>query len=938
MNDNIITSLDTLISTATATAATTAANTINILQTTTSTSATTALVLSTLQSIDLNLNSTKKFCSDLDFITRLLYFITGECSLLFDDKYDLIQFLKPISKYSGYFSIIAWLFAQVPQVIKNYSDKSVDGLSLGFLICWFSGDFLNLTSCLLTDAMAFQILLSSYYCMIDILLATQYYYYSQLYHNPYSRFYHRKKAQKLKTVKTPKSILREQLLQDSDIVEYLQKNNNNNNNNNSIYNNDSNYDALIENSTNSTNITNKKHIIREMDQDENSPLLKQIPVTNIEIPRRGLNNINTTMSNNNNNNTVNNYGSNNDEDEDEDPNTNSKNRRQPNLFNNGGGNSFTKMISSSFIIGFNKVNGFPIMNSFTETDESEVPTEPQPQPQPQPPSTPHKPIKHRPSAFDQIVTFIVGFINSLLSMNSHQFGKTLAWLCTFLYLSSRIPQIITNYKLRSTKGISIKLFFCALTGNLLYSISLLTCESSVIGGEISKEFWKDEISYFIGAVGTVVFDLIVLLQWYIWDYKPLHQYNKNNHNHHHNHHTHHMIGNNHVSYVKSPTSRNMGNDSNINKESGTTNNELRHSSSKPIVILSPNHVRKLSELTPLSPIDFLMDDHIGMGQSVSQQSVLSNLQLNNNNSNNQSSVQLHNNGNNMNTTNNNKYFGTSSVSHSLAQSFIKDHSTMNLHHQNYHSTGIHPISNSNSNSTNNIVTSTHKLVMSQLDNQPLKFTKNNTSFPNSFKDTMSMDSNNSIDGNIIPNSTNNSKIRPSSSKYNTFNDDEFNTTITSIGSGSCTARLSSYTNGSNKQQQQNSSSETIQQINNSGKSRNSPIMNLHSNYNTGYNNHKSSDSIKSFNGQSSDNNNNNNHSFKRPDFLYNTNLTISSIYPDTNSNNNNNNNNNNSPNNHHVGNSVNHLNVNIKNLGTHSSRSNSNNSRHSNTTHISTSA
>ncbi|OWB84717.1 hypothetical protein B5S33_g3367 [[Candida] boidinii] len=922
MNDNIITSIDTLIS------STTTTNTIPIIPTTTAT----ALVLSTLHSIDLTLNSNKKFCSDLDFITRLLYFITGECSLLFDDKYDLIQFLKPISKYSGYFSIIAWLFAQVPQVIKYYSDKSVDGLSLGFLICWFSGDFLNLTSCLLTDAMAFQILLSSYYCIIDVLLATQYYYYSQLYHNPYSRFYHRKKAQRLKTVKTPKSILREHLLQDSDIMEFLK----NKSNGNSIYN-DHNSDGLIENSTNGLKNSNKKHIIREMDQDENSPLLKQIPVTNIEIPRRGINNINTTMTNNN---RVNNYGSsNNDENEDGvtdyNKNNNNNTRRQPNLFNNGGGNSFTKMISSSFIIGFNKVNGFPIMtSSFTDTDTPEDSTKP----------TPHKPIKHRPSAFEQIVTFIVGFINSIVSMNSHQFGKTLAWLCTFLYLSSRIPQIITNHKLRSTKGISIKLFFCALTGNLLYSISLLTCESSVIGGEISKEFWKDEISYFIGAVGTIVFDIIVLSQWYIWDYKPLHQHSKNNHNHHH------TIGNNHVAYVKSP-SRNMGNDG-VYKESGTGNatgannsESRRHSSSKPIVILSPNHVRKLSELTPLSPIDFLMDDHIGMGQSVSQQSVLSNLQLNSNN--NQNSVQLHNNGSYLNNTNNNnnKNCGTSSVSHSLAQSFIKDHSISNSHHQNYHST------NSISNLTNNIMPSTHKLVMSQLDNQPLKITKNTTSFPSSFKDTMSISS---IYGNTAINTgtnhttgsnNNNPKLRSSSSKYNNPNDGECNTTITSIGSGSCTGRLPGHTNGSNNKQQQqynhhsNSSSETIQQIISTGKSRDSPNMNFHGQYNTGYKNFKSSDSVKSFNGQSSDNNSNsnsNNHGIKKPDFLYNTNLTISTIYPETN--NNNNNNSNNSPSNHHAGNSMNHLSINMNNSGTHSSRSNSSNSRYSNTTHISSSA
>ncbi|ODV85494.1 hypothetical protein CANARDRAFT_183333, partial [[Candida] arabinofermentans NRRL YB-2248] len=301
--------------------------------------------------------------------------------------------LKPVSKYSSYLSITAWLFAQLPQVIKNYSDKSVDGLSLGFLACWFMGDFLNFTSCLLTDAMAFQLLLSTYYLIIDLILGVQYYYYSAMYHNPHSRFYHKNKSRKLKQLKSPRSALRDTLIHHAETMEAAE--------------------AAI----------NEGRIVREHIGD-------------------GI-------------------------------------FRQNN-------NSITKLISSSFIVGFSKVQGLPITTEFATS-----------------------------GSINNSAIFKI--IHSILTMSQSTLGKVLAWSCTSLYLSSRIPQIITNYKAHSTSGISMKLILFALLGNLFYSISLITCKASLVGGKVSQEFWNAELSYLIGALGTVLFDSIVILQWYHWD-------------------------------------------------------------------------------------------------------------------------------------------------------------------------------------------------------------------------------------------------------------------------------------------------------------------------------------------------------------------------------------------------------------------------------------
>ena len=56
---------------------------------------------------------------------------------------------------------------------------------------------------------------------------------------------------------------------------------------------------------------------------------------------------------------------------------------------------------------------------------------------------------------------IYRMIQFFLTMNSLRLGKILAWMCTTLYLVSRIPQIYTNYKLQSTSGVSMKLIIFA---------------------------------------------------------------------------------------------------------------------------------------------------------------------------------------------------------------------------------------------------------------------------------------------------------------------------------------------------------------------------------------------------------------------------------------------------------------------------------------------
>lgn len=79
----------------------------------------------------------------------------------------------------GAASILCWLLAQVPQLVHNYRTKSVDGLALPFLVSWLLGDATNLLGCILTHQLAFQRNLAAYFCFVDLGLTLQYLFYAR---------------------------------------------------------------------------------------------------------------------------------------------------------------------------------------------------------------------------------------------------------------------------------------------------------------------------------------------------------------------------------------------------------------------------------------------------------------------------------------------------------------------------------------------------------------------------------------------------------------------------------------------------------------------------------------------------------------------------------------------------------------------------------------
>lgn len=294
-----------------------------------------------------------------------------------------------VSWVFGIISLVAWLGAQMPQIIANHKNRSVEGLSLAFLLNWFMGDFTNFVGCLLTHQLPFQTLLAFYYICVDLVLSGQYYYYTR----PHRR--HNRDAQ----MKRKKG---------------------------------HHHGSHLDQKNNSRVIT----------QEEG--LFSSQPVT---IPMK--------------------------------PRTSSFNIKS--------------MVTWSFLASFTKVQAMPL---FSDLEEATATT-----------TTPA-------SATASAVISNVGPLVLVTSLDSQLIGTIFAWLCACLYLTSRLPQIYKNFKRKSTSGTSILLFMAALTGNTTYTLSILL--SPEASGPSGGEFLLNELPFLLGAAGTVVFDITIFIQWFMY--------------------------------------------------------------------------------------------------------------------------------------------------------------------------------------------------------------------------------------------------------------------------------------------------------------------------------------------------------------------------------------------------------------------------------------
>ena len=115
-------------------------------------------------------------------------------------------------------------------------------------------------------------------------------------------------------------------------------------------------------------------------------------------------------------------------------------------------------------------------------------------------------------------------------------GQIFGYLCAVLYLASRIPQILLNYRRKSTEGVSMLFFLFACVGNLTYVMSIIAYEPNCarelgVGvlrtvmtedcatGEFRRQYGRYLLvnaSWLIGSAGTLALDLVIFVQFWLY--------------------------------------------------------------------------------------------------------------------------------------------------------------------------------------------------------------------------------------------------------------------------------------------------------------------------------------------------------------------------------------------------------------------------------------
>uniref|UniRef100_A0A1D1Y1A5 Vacuolar integral membrane protein YDR352W n=1 Tax=Anthurium amnicola TaxID=1678845 RepID=A0A1D1Y1A5_9ARAE len=125
-------------------------------------------------------------------------------------------------------------------------------------------------------------------------------------------------------------------------------------------------------------------------------------------------------------------------------------------------------------------------------------------------TTSHSSISH--SKRDAAVVSWIGILGAYFTEDGQYFvGRVMAWTCTVLYLTSRMPQIWKNFERKSVEGLSIFMFIFAALGNLAYTMSIFLYDKK------DDDFYHKEFPYILGASGTLTFDIIIYMQW--WKYR-----------------------------------------------------------------------------------------------------------------------------------------------------------------------------------------------------------------------------------------------------------------------------------------------------------------------------------------------------------------------------------------------------------------------------------
>jgi solute carrier family 66 (lysosomal lysine-arginine transporter), member 1 len=114
--------------------------------------------------------------------------------------------------------------------------------------------------------------------------------------------------------------------------------------------------------------------------------------------------------------------------------------------------------------------------------------------------------------------------------NGHEFnilGQIFGYISAVLCLGSRIPQLLLNWRRKSTEGISFLFFLFACLGNLTYVLSIVAyspdlacqvpqqCQPGEAGNVYAKHILIN-LSWIFQSAGTLLLDLGVFVQFFLY--------------------------------------------------------------------------------------------------------------------------------------------------------------------------------------------------------------------------------------------------------------------------------------------------------------------------------------------------------------------------------------------------------------------------------------
>ncbi|KAL0946624.1 hypothetical protein HGRIS_012820 [Hohenbuehelia grisea] len=466
--------------------------------------------------------------------------------------------LNTLSELAGYASIACWLGAQFPQVLENIKRQSCEGLALPFLANWFLGDLSNLIGCILTHQLPFQTYLATYFVFVDLSLVAQYFYYLPK-QPPLSlkrtntrgtsvlrrRSTDGRSAPRLRTLSAVAANVAAAAAFAAQQEEYAHQR----------HPGDRHYRArsvsLVPDSSGSHASGSRPMAEDEEEDDTTIPTAMmesfrsegghdrpyrtrpswhggatasatrssfhpslQFTDSSVPFPESG------------------NRGRSRQRSVDLEPLPEASPpsaRRSSRASRRGAGMVFLgawalfgigTLAGSRRGVAPSSMTSIGKLLSFGDNIPSALVVDvPVSHPSTDPPSAVHVHLSSPPNHDDDKPPPTHHTENPLTSQRV--LGRIFAWLCTTLYLTSRLPQIWKNFVRKSVEGLSMYLFVFAFLGNCFYVASIMTSPQVRQAPPIAEAFLKESLPYLLGSGGTLMFDITIVSQSFI--YRPKHR-------------------------------------------------------------------------------------------------------------------------------------------------------------------------------------------------------------------------------------------------------------------------------------------------------------------------------------------------------------------------------------------------------------------------------